>query len=396
MRELGSREMTSQRLVVAYNFPPFNDGSAVTVAKRVVLDGRRVDVISADLSAHRSLDPSLAELVAPYVDFHFVARTLVAFSNWESVIEFVELGSEVLAFRGARYESVYSRSMWPHSHFLAAVVKVRSRARKWEAEFSDPILWTVDGGRRSSPSLPVHDYGREILAALHPRERNFLGSHHTLLEWAQFVPFFLADTLVFTNEQQREVMIRDAPEEFRKKLMAKSVISPHPTLPAEYYSPGVAGPSDGLRIGYFGNFYPNRGAGEFLEAWSSMPKEEALRISLDVYSTTATSVRRAATALGLQERVRVRNPLPFRSFLRRTSDYSALLVTDISTGPFPVASPFLPSKVSDYRGSVTPIMAVTLPGSPLDKLAVRWKARSGDTAGIRRMLVKALADATRQ
>ena len=127
-----------------------------------------------------------------------------------------------------------------------------------------------------------------------------------------------------------------------------------------------------------------------------MPKEEALRISLDVYSTTATSVRRAATALGLQERVRVRNPLPFRSFLRRTSDYSALLVTDISTGPFPVASPFLPSKVSDYRGSVTPIMAVTLPGSPLDKLAVRWKARSGDTAGIRRMLVKALADATRQ
>lgn len=388
--------MTSQRLVVAYNFPPFNDGSAVTVAKRVVLNGSRIDVISADLSAHRSVDPSLAELVAQYVNFHFVARTLVAFSRWESVTEFVELGSEVLAFRGNHYQSVYSRSMWPHSHFLAALVKVRSFAQRWEAEFSDPILWTVEGGQRSSPSLPLSNYCREILEALPPKERCFLSSRRTLLEWAQFVPFFLADTLVFTNEQQCEVMIRDVPEEFRKTLMAKSVISPHPTLPAEYYAPNSTASSDELRIGYFGNFYPNRGAGEFLEAWSSMPKEEASRISLDVYSTTAASVRRAAKALGLEERVQVKNPLPFRSFLRRSSDYSALLVTDISTGPFPVASPFLPSKVSDYRGSVTPIMAVTLPGSPLDKLAIRWKARSGDTAGIRRMLAKALADTTRQ
>lgn len=388
--------MTSQRLVVAYNFPPFNDGSAVTVAKRIVLDDRRVDVISADLSAYRSRDPSLWELIEPYVGFHFLARSLVSFTRWESVRDFVDLGSEILDFRGSRYESVYSRSMWPHSHFLAALVRTRSKARFWEAEFSDPILWTVEGGRRSSPALPPIGYCQEILSAVTAQQRRFLVSHRSLLEWAQFVPFFVADKLVFTNEQQCEVMIGDVPEEFREELKDKSVISPHPTLPATHYSADVSAPSEYLRIGYFGNFYPNRGAGEFLEAWSSMPQDEASRICLDIYSTTAESVRRAATALGLGDQVRVRHPLPFRDFLRRSSEYSALLVTDISTGPFPVASPFLPSKVSDYRGSPTPIMAVTLPGSPLDQLTFRWKAHSGDTAGIRRMLSEAVTGTTRR
>lgn len=392
--------MHANRLIVAFNFPPFNDGSAVTIAKRIVEAGVPVDVISADLSRIRSRDESLYELVTPLVKDHHSVTIPLRFAEQSSVLAFADQGLLALGrHEGRTYESMHSRSMWPHSHFLAARAKIAGIASTWTAEFSDPVLWHVDATRRSSSPLVIDDGAAAILRAVGSRAQKFLRENATVLAWAQHVPFFLADEIVFTNDQQQTVMIRDAPDWFQAELRAKSTIAPHPTLPAQHYGSLPAPKSDDrhdFRIGYFGTFYPNRGGGEFLEAVSLLPREERSRLRLNVYSDNAAGLADIARRLGLRGTVKVRTPLPFLEFLKVTNSYDALLVNDIATSPFGLPSPFLPSKYSDYAGSSAPTMAITIPGSPLDQRDIMWKAHTGDLDGIASMLSGAIARRTSQ
>lgn len=385
-----------EHLVVAFNFPPYNDGSAVTVAKRIVEEGRPVDVISADLSKVRSVDNSLSDLVSPWVKTNHRVSVPIIFADELSVLPFVDKGLRALGRRThLPYRSVYSRSMWPHSHFLAAHARAKGLAIKWTAEFSDPILWHVDATPRPSGSITIDDNSAQILRAVGARAQQLLLERSTVLEWAQFVPFLLADELVFTNPQQREVMVRDAPEWLRDSIRARSTISSHPTLPANYYgSPSKAAPrskNDKFTVGYFGNFYPNRGGGEFMEAVSSMPLDWHKHFKLDIYTGDAAPLLRVATRLGISKLVRVLPPLPLLEFLRASNQYDALLVNDIATSPFGLPSPFLPSKISDYTGSSAPVMSISLKGSPLDQHSARYRARTGDVDSIRTMLTEALS-----
>ncbi|WP_422115742.1 hypothetical protein [Brachybacterium sp. UNK5269] len=385
-----------ETLVIAFNFPPFNDGSAVTIAKRIVNAGKPVDVIAADLSSVRNRDDSLFGLIAPLVNRVEYVHIPITFASEVGVRNFVEAGlSTISRFRRKQpYASIFSRSMWAHSHFLAAELRARGVSKHWTAEFSDPLLWQADASARPSGAITEPSFMAYALRAMGAREQALLQEENSVLYWAQMVPYILADELLFTNEQQLDLMLQDAPQFLRERVVAKAVVSPHPTPQPALYTSGANGavtrePPFGpqsqaasrepgtFRIGYFGTFYPNRGGGEFLEALSLLPPVERHRIRLDVYSSGADHLIRAARHLGLRKNVRVLAPLPYREFLSKTQEYDALLVNDIATTPFRMPSPFLPSKYSDYAGSKTPTIAITIPGSPLDQLPTRWKSHVG-------------------
>lgn len=386
-------ETQPEQLVVAFNFPPFNDGSAVTVAKRIVENQNPVDVVTADLSRVRSKDSTLSDLVSPWVNRVHQLSVPIKFADESSIRPFVTRGLHAL--RGRAYTSVYSRSMWPHSHFIAAHVRATGIAGHWTAEFSDPILWHVDATRRPSGKIIIDNHSARVLRLVGARGQRFLLERKSVLEWAQFVPFLAADELVFTNSQQQDVMIADAPAWMEDLIRAKSTISPHPTLPASYYgsphTPGPRVPGGRFRIGYFGNFYPNRGGGELLEAMSTLAPDSLSKLQLDIYTENPSTLLRLAIKLRLENHVNTHPPLPFIEFLRESNSYDALLVNDIATSPFGTPSPFLPSKYSDYAGSTAPTMAISLAGSPLDCRAAEFKARTGDIDSIRLMLQKAIA-----
>ncbi|MEE1650725.1 hypothetical protein V1260_07955 [Brachybacterium sp. J144] len=387
-------DQTTRRLVVAFNFPPFTDGSAVTVAKRIIEADVPVDVFSADLSSVRARDESLWDLVSPWIRDHQTVKVPILFADERSLVPFVTAGETAIRKRGTSYDEVYSRSMWPHSHFLAARLRTAGHADRWIAEFSDPILWHVDGTPRPSGTTSLKGSNLRLLRAVDHRSQTFLRNNATVLAWAQFIPFLLADQLVFTNEQQLTVMLSDAPEWMRAGVEKKAVIAPHPTLGSEHYrdesEPTATPSSSRYSIGYFGTFYPNRGGGEFLEAISLLPAEMRERLELHVFTADAGTLLDVAARLNISDCVHRRPPLPFRDFLRVSGRYDALLVNDIATSPFGVPSPFLPSKYSDYAGSSAATMAITLPSSPLDNKPARWRAHVGDVDGIARMLASAI------
>lgn len=402
-------EARAETLVIAFNFPPFNDGSAVTMAKRMIESDHKVDVIAADLTSVRNRDGSLFDLIAPWVNRVKYTPTPIQFASEVGMRAFVDAGISAHRAMGRRiYQRMFSRSMWAHSHFLAAELKGRGISNTWTAEFSDPLLWQADGSARHSGTIDDPSFMAHALREMGTREQRLLRENNSVLYWAQMIPCILADKLLFTNDQQFELMLHDAPQFLRGAIEEKSTISPHPTLPSQYYERASDGATAGtftgpsradfakdtterFRIGYFGTFYPNRGAGEFLEALSLLTSSEREAIRLEVYSDGAEQLLQVANRLNLGSSVGVLPPLPYREFLYATGNYDALLVNDIATTPFGTPSPFLPSKYSDYAGSTADIMAIAIPGSPLDARSVKWKAHVGAADGIVAMLRSAIA-----
>lgn len=247
-----------------------------------------------------------------------MVKPTISFASQRSVFEFANMGVRALESRGRveRYDTVFSRSMWAHSHFLAAFIKSKYRSIAWTAEFSDPLLWQVDRTPRHSGPLANTSDTRHILRAIGSTGQAWLLDHPDVLTWAQAVPYLLADTVMFTNDQQMQVMLEDVPLWMRDIVEPKAVVRPHPTLPREYYGlesqeeESSAGLPGKFKIGYFGTFYPNRGGGEFLEALSLLADEDRQRIAFDVYSANANHMLDVATALGVRELIQVHDPLP--------------------------------------------------------------------------------------
>lgn len=380
-------------LVVAYNFAPFADASAVTVAKRLHEWGRPVDVVTQDLSAVRRKDDSLQALVSPFVRHQMSVTGPVHFTSWDSISAFVLSGlSRVGGWRGTRpYARVYSRSMWPQSHFLAAILKLRHPSTEWRAEFSDPLLWRVDGSPRPSRPVPVDFLSRQLLGGLPARFQRALPERVNNFQAAQILPFALADQLVFTNGQQRDLMLNDlANESLMREVADRSVISAHPTLaPSWYEGPEVRTGRAGstIRIGYFGTFYPNRGLGVMIEAMRTLTPEQRKRIRLHVFSGASSVVAGAAERAGIRHMIHAHPELPYLDFLKTAAHFDYLLVQDSEVGVFPVANPYLPSKLSDYRGAGTKIFAIVAAGSEMAGMAFDQKAWVGDVSSVRTALI---------
>lgn len=390
--------MTGHRhLVVAYNFPPFADASAVTQAKRIAAEGRQVDVVSQDLTGLRRRDDTLLGLVSPFLDHHDTISGRPQFLVWPSLRQFTTRGMRRLSARGplTRYATVRSRSMWPHSHVLAAMVKVMHPHVEWLAEFSDPLLHRVDGSHRPSPALPDDDAVlRRLLRSLPAPYRDFLHSGGEMLHLIQALPFGLADRLVFTNEQQRTVMLEDLGNDRMATVAeARSEISPHPAPPADWVAEPPSRPrtdQELCRIGYFGTLYANRGLGAVTEAIRLLPPEVRSRLRIDVHTEQRARSYAQVRRCGVDDVIRIRSALPYTQFLQEAGSYDHLMVTDTQTGGFSVANPFLPSKVSDYEGTRANVLSLVVPGSELDRRGYRPTARVGDAISIRDALAEAV------
>ncbi|WP_228266538.1 glycosyltransferase family protein [Ornithinimicrobium ciconiae] len=371
---------SARDLVVAYAFAPYADTAGVVAAKRVREAGRPVDVIQNEMSSQRDSDPALDKIAGDLVRRRAVLRTPTLFSSWKGVNTFVEVGLEqALAWEagGSTYERIYSRAHWVPSHVLAARLKTLWPQVRWTAEFSDPLSVYVDAKERHSPAGegPLLD---ELRAAT--RAAGFEPPGDNLFTWVEHLPYALADELIFTNENQRELMLSRIPDEaLAARARERSVVSPHPTLPPEFYEltqPEVDLDPQVRHIGYFGNFYANRSMTAVVAALTALPADVRRRLQIDVYTSKPDAIASALKALHMEgaESVKTRPFVSYLDFLALSRRMDALLINDaITTGLFP-ANPFLPSKWSDYRGSGPPVWGIVEPGSPLSAQPLDYRS----------------------
>ncbi len=386
-----------ETLVVAYAFPPYNDTSALVVGRRLAVARRAVDVLTQSMDNIRDRDERSLELVRESVHLLHRLPGRGAFAHWGRIADFVTRGegwiSKTEAGRGKPYREIYSRTMFPAAHILAAVHKLNNPAVRWVAEFSDPM--SIDSA--GEPRVSLIPDGDEVLEAIESGMRQLgheLPADRNLWELVELLAYCLADEVVFTNPNQRTFMVdRIASSDLRERVVARSRADRHPTLPERFYDlekPSYYLDPAKVNIGYFGVFYAVRGVGDLLNALAGLDAEDRSRIALHVFTNKPGDTRNEVASLGLDDCVVVQPYVPYFEFLALSRRFDWLVVTDARAGALHGINPYLPSKYSDYAGSGSRIWSMVEPGSVLESLPADAVTHLGDLAGALEVLRTAL------
>ncbi|MEQ4204360.1 glycosyltransferase [Actinopolymorpha sp. B9G3] len=373
----------ARALAVAYCFAPYNDSSAVVMAKRVRDRADIVDVVFNSMDKNRERDPSLRRICGPYVENELAIDSPTYFSNWAAIEAFCAEGlARISALERAKgtYDRLYSRVMWPASHFLAAAYKLRNPTVAWTAEFSDPAARDVAGAERRAPISPGPLLDM-VQSELKRKDIPLLGSRNCL-DWCEYLAYACADSIVFTNENQRDYMLSYCPiAEVADMAREKSVISPHPTLAPAFYSmvqhPYVLDQSV-VNLAYFGNFYATRGLGDVLQALARLEPDVRARLRLHVFTSKPADLQGHIDDLQIGDIVRSNGYVRFLAFLNLATKFDCLIVNDALTAVSHERNPYLPSKWSDYTGTGRPVWGLVEAGSPLSTRPLTFASPVGD------------------
>ncbi|MGJ9402605.1 hypothetical protein [Arthrobacter sp. KK5.5] len=400
-------------LAVLYNFSPFADTGSTVAAKRLRQFGATVDVVACSSVNRKKIDSTIEVLSRPYVSSQKFLDMSPSWASWAPFEQFCIKGLqeiESLEETGRDYEFLYSRAMWAPSHFLAAAYKLRRPSIKWTAEYSDPLSLDVEGNPRGGP-VPRNPFLDALVAPVEREYGTIPEEHFTLFGLAEIIPFALSETVLFTNDLQRQIMLEHVySPALAESVESRSVVSNHPTLPPEYYGarkvdydvdPGK------LNLAYFGEFYATRGITDLTVAMRMLPPAVREHINVHVFtnfipedglkarppgmSRAAFSglVKRALDGVGadgIEHLVRFNASLPYLEFLGVTKEFDFLIVNDAHSGAKHSVNPYLPSKWSDYAGASAPAWALVEDGSSLSCRPAAVKTPVGDPNAARDML----------
>jgi hypothetical protein len=371
-------------LAVLYCFPPFVDTSAVVAARRLRARGVVTDVVSQDLYHEKRRDFLSEHVAAEVVDRSCILEGPADLIRWAETRDFAKRvlqQVDELELAKGPYRSLYSRAMHVPAHLAAAAVKLRRPALRWTAEFSDPLRRNTDGVDRVGDmdddwlSRELH---QAVAVAGFPQQHGSM----SVFEWAEVAAYALADELVFTNENQRDYMLeycRDRSLAGRARRIG--VVRHHPTPPPELYRLRQADyplDPDVVNLGYFGVFYGRRGLAEVTGALAALTPDEREGVRLHVFTNAYEKWSLQVLRSGLSDVIRVMPYLDYLSFLELTTRLDVVVCADTFTADLHASNPYLPSKVSDYVGSGTPIWAICEPGSVLSTMQLAHSSALGD------------------
>lgn len=383
------RKETAQRLVFSYCFPPYADTSANVTAKVIRSDAQLVDVFYADMEQVRGLDESTRLIVDPYLVHAEEIDVVPSFAHWGAICSYARRAARKAAQRAKAqggYESMYSRALWSGSHVAAALFKDKHPSTRWEAEFSDPLSVGVDGTLRPGEltrGVTTHRLKKMVERSDWPNL-----SCLTHFELTELVTLLYADEVIFTNANQQQTMLERYPDELQHFIRSKSTIRHHFVPTEEMYHLVEADyelAPDRIHIGYFGNFYANRGIGDVLSALDNHPDADEFRVH--IFTSDPDQLRREMWSHPANNLLHVNGYMPYLTFLNVSTRFDALVVndTDTTASTFSV-NPFLPSKYADYTGSGAAVWGITVEGSPLSAVPLDFASSAGDIEQARDVL----------
>ena len=164
-----------------------------------------------------------------------------------------------------------------------------------------------------------------------------------------------ADLILFTNEDQKELVMRKYPAPLRRK--ARSIAH---CFDETLYAP-VSNRAQKFTIRHIGNLYKQRTAEPFLEAVSLLIEhnpELRNEILVEFYGQLSDQAQKAIRESSLSDIVKMKGSVPYLERLNLMSSADLLLLIDADFRK----NIFFPSKLVDYIGAKTKIMGIT--GTP--------------------------------
>ena len=334
-------------IAFCHNFSPFADASAYVATKRLSqisdLYGKNIywNVLYANMHT-RQRDDKFEIFFSryQYAEKHIIGDK--AYFNEKAQWEWGKKAFE--SVNSYKAEVIYSRSMWVGSHVAAYLYKKKFPNTKWYAEFSDPIYMGTDNRPRKN-------------AKIYEKDLSFL---NTFWKDIESIVMNTADIIIFTNNNQKKYMF--AKNELLKKYDDKKYITiSHPSLP-NYYSKLIIQNYDldkeQINIGFFGSIYMNRQLDDLFKLL------ERSNVYLHIFTSSDFSL--FTDILQYKEKIKINKQISYFEFLNIASQMDYLYLNDINFS-FEI-NPYLPSKITDYLITGTPILAKIVNNSPLSMI----------------------------
>jgi len=375
------KKNAAKDLIISYCFTPYVDTSAIVMAKRIREQNKIVDVAYNNMHSLRMKDERLNGLADELVDTRLSVDTPTNFSDWSSIESFSNvMMKQIKQLNKNSYESIYSRVMWPASNFAAFEYKLNNPTTKWIAEFSDPILFDIHGETRYSKIDSKWHY-QEIEELLQKRDLK-IPKNDNLFFWCEYLAYVFADELIFTNKNQLSYMLEKTEQDIHKIITEKSIIKSHPTLSKEYYQIRYSEYSlnpDKVNLAYFGAFYQTRKLNDIVEVIKALPQEYKEKVLVHVFTNSKEELTNLIEEEKLSENFRINDYVSYFEFLNLTTKFDCLVLNDAITKPEKSVNPYLPSKLSDYRGSSASIWALYEDDSIISKSKdIKYKSELGN------------------
>ncbi|MDO5747737.1 MAG: glycosyltransferase [Actinomycetaceae bacterium] len=378
-----------------YCFAPFADTSAIVAGKVLNQNKHSVDVISCDLSTVRQRDPSLYHVTSSVLRHHTILKNKPSFADWILNENFarsaVKEATKYQRMKNKPYKHMYSRSFWVGSHLAALQFKLKNPNVLWNAEFSDPTTRSSTGEFRTA-SLGNGPLWKSLLKTIRKVQKNY--HPYNMFDVIEYSTVVLADKLCFTNVNQLKYMAGVCPfPAIRDLMIQKAIIRAHP-VPAKslYYisdSDYSLNPNK-KHIGYFGNFYSNRSLSKGFSALKHLTPEEQSQLEFHIFTSQPEELSEEIRTDDYPHiTINVSHYIPYLEMLNLCTRLDLLIVNDVTINENLPINPFLPSKLSDYLGSNTPIWAITEPKTALTKRNdVHYQTRNDSQSEILRLLRK--------
>ncbi len=365
-------------LLFSYAFPPMQVQMTAAVYKpmaAIARSGFAVDVVCADSFCRElPLDHSLMSFAEK--TFGVITRLRPSASLMSRLRMSSRVFSRVPDLMTVLHESAYETLMdldlsqydavmtWSPFHSINSVMARVKKARRnvrWIAQFSDP--WAGN-------PLEVSRLNKFWNERNEPRTVN------------------AADFIVHSSLYSLDLMLRNHPEAIR----CKTDVIPHAYDEMLFpQRPKIR--NEKILLRYVGVLYGRRSPEPLFKALGSLfERRPDLRgkISVELVGLTPTEMLQTPAAQSLPEgMIHTVGSVSFVESLEKMYDADILVLVEANIRQ----NLFLPSKLSDYIGSRTPIVGLVPPGGSDDALKQLgcWHARPNDIEGISRALEGAVA-----
>lgn len=385
---------SSETIIISYMFPPSDDVSGIVQAKKILADKKKVDILVSD-SGSKSFDG-----LTDFTDELINERIIIVMNNEpldypKTIFEFVEKGMVEIENRNQSYKKISSICWRLANHFLALEYKLKHPDVFWSAEFSDPMLYDIFNEKRYDKidnKQYVDKINSEILKlGNYPPIENPANLYFIV----EYLTYLFADEVIFTNENQREVMLSQHPIDVYDMVMEKSRILSSPAMDDKYYhikEKYVNIYEKDINIAYFGTYYANRNFESLFYAFDSLNHKYKDKIKFHMYVQNSELLKELVHGLDIEKNITIHKTVDYLEFLNLTTKFDILLVNDLVTGDNFKINPYLPSKIADYAGSGKDIWIIYEKGSVMSKTDVRYKSDAMDYSTSRDVLVKILED----
>ncbi len=347
-------------LAIVYCFPPLLFPAALCYLKLVLglrANGIEVEILTIDPRSFYDPDPMLRDSTIDRVvpgdlvqhviwswEANRVARALKRVLGSTRIgIRYFEPKKMEWAYPALRYAKRLDLGRYdalltcsqPHVNHLIGLRLRKRTGLPWIAYFSDP--WSRNPYTRfSTPRVAA--YHRSL-------ERSVLEG---------------ADSVLFTSKE----MLALAEDDHSNILEGKAGVLSHSFVPEWYGAERGSRGGGAIQVLHTGHFYGPRSPVPFLRALGRLQRKGDVSERLQVHShgSFPAEYRRILEEEGLERIVHVHPVIPYLDSLALMRRNDLLLSIDAKLTQTS-ESVFLPSKLVDYLGSGTPVMAVTpVPG----------------------------------